>query len=153
MQDVAGSGNMFALLWGPRYTNALIAHMPVFDNDDLPVHSVPRIKTRVLVDRSSGATATSVWEQWIHTEGFIPPHYHDVEEVLVILRGSIDLTMGERRQVVDSPATVLIPPNEIHELRPAGDEEVHLLAFFPVPNPIIYAPDGTVRPMPWEDKN
>ena len=55
--------------------------MPIRQHDDLPIRGVPRIRTRVLVDGESGAVATSGWEQWMAADGFIPPHYHDVEEI------------------------------------------------------------------------
>ena len=126
--------------------------MPVFANDDLPVHAVPRISTRILVGKSSGAHETAVWEQWIRPDGFIPLHYHEVEEILVILTGSICLTLGDEDLVVSSPATILVPPRQIHGLRTAGDDDVHLLAFFPTADPTIISPEGTLRPMPWDDR-
>jgi mannose-6-phosphate isomerase-like protein (cupin superfamily) len=125
--------------------------MPVFFHDDIPVHAVPRIKTRVIADRQHGAEATSVWEQWIDADGYIPLHYHDVEEILVILAGEISLTLGDQTSVVRSPATVVVPAHQLHSLRPSGREQVHMLAFFPDATPKIFAPDGTLRPMPWDD--
>jgi quercetin dioxygenase-like cupin family protein len=126
--------------------------MAVFQHNDLPAHKLPRITTRVLVDLASGAASSTVWEQWISPDGFIPLHYHDVEEVLVILAGAVELIHGENRTVVESSASILIPPRELHALKPEGAAEVHLLAFFPVVSPTIFAPDGSVRPLPWEDE-
>ena len=125
--------------------------MSVFLHDELPVHEVPRIRTRILVGDGSGARETSVWEQWIDAGGFIPPHYHDVEEVLVILRGTVTLTQGDESTTVAAPATILIPAKEVHALRPAGQSQVHLLAMFPTAKPTIIAPGGKPRPLPWAD--
>lgn len=125
--------------------------MPIFHHDDIPVHKVPRITTRVLVALASGATSSTIWEQWIPSDGFIPLHYHDVEEVLVILAGAVEIRLGEETSVVESQASILIPPRQLHSLKPQGDGEVHLLAFFPVVSPAIFAPDGSLRPLPWED--
>ena len=125
--------------------------MPIYHNNDLPMISVPRIKTRVLVGDGSGATMTALWEQWMSPEGHIPLHYHDVEEVLVILSGDVSLTLESETSAVPAPATVLIPRKKMHALRPAGTNDVHLLAFFPVASPKIFSPDGATRPMPWED--
>ena len=92
-----------------------------------------------------------MWEQWIESGGYIPLHYHQVEEVLVFLAGEIVLTLSEQTTVVRAPATVVIPAGATHGLRPAGSTRVHLLAFFPTTSPRIMATDGSLRPMPWED--
>lgn len=126
--------------------------MAVIPHDDQPKHAVPRITTRVLVGSGSGATATAVWEQWLAPEGFIPLHYHEVEEVLVILAGQVELTLGAETMPARAPATILVPPQASHALKPVGPETVHLLAFFPTATPKIYAPDGSERPMPWQDR-
>ena len=125
--------------------------MSIVSHDELPFHEVPRIKTRVLVSDKTGATETAVWEQWIHADGRIPLHYHEVEEVIVLLAGEIELTLGDETSIVRAPATVIAPTRQIHGLRPSTSEEVHLLAIFPVASPKIYAPDGSPRPMPWLD--
>lgn len=126
--------------------------MAVFPHDERPIHDVPRIKTRVVVGQEDGTESTSVWEQWIHASGYIPLHYHEEEEVLVLLAGEIALTTGESTLTVRAPSTIVVPAREIHGLRTRGGEEVHMLAFFPVADPKIYEPDGTLRPMPWEDR-
>ena len=113
---------------------------------------VPRVKTRVHVGDDSSAESTTVWEQWIPPQGHIPPHYHEVEEVLVILSGEISITLDNTTSIVQKPATILIPKQKVHSLEPHGPNEVHLLAFFPITSPKIIAPDGTLRPMPWEDR-
>jgi quercetin dioxygenase-like cupin family protein len=124
----------------------------VFSHHQLPIHDVPRIKTRILVGEGSGAESTTVWEQWIHVGGYIPLHYHEEEEALVLLAGRVSLTMAAESSSVLSPSTILIPPQVVHGLTPEGNEQVHLIAFFPVASPKIFAPDGTLRPMPWEDR-
>jgi quercetin dioxygenase-like cupin family protein len=125
--------------------------MTVYRHEDLPIHEVPRIRTRVLGSPRRGAVETAVWEQWIEHGGYIPLHYHEVEEVLVLLEGDVELTAGDNVSIVAAPATVVIPAGQIHGLKPAGPEQVHLLAFFPTAAPAIFTPDGSLRPKPWED--
>lgn len=127
--------------------------MSVIENDALPVHKVPRIQTRVLVDSSRGAAATAIWEQWIDSGGHIPVHYHDTEEVLVILSGSIELFLAGETRVYDEPLTIIVPQGILHGLKPASDQQVHLMAMFPTADPVIFAEDGSRRPMPWEDRD
>ena len=124
--------------------------MSIHSHDDLPVVEVPRIRTRVLCGPGLGATETAIWQQWIDAEGFIPLHYHEVEEVLLIMAGTIELTMGEEVSTVTAPATVVVPARKLHSLRPRGKSQVQLLAVFPVAEPEIFDPSGARRPMPWE---
>jgi quercetin dioxygenase-like cupin family protein len=125
--------------------------MPIVIHAELPIHEVPRIRTRVLVSAATGAAATAVWEQWIKPDGYVPLHYHEVEEVLVLLAGEVVLTESDKITIVRAPATATLPAGVIHGLRPRGSGEVHLLAFFPTAAPTIYTPDGKLRPLPWED--
>ena len=127
--------------------------MAVFYHESLPVHTVPRIQTRILVGDDSGAATTTIWEQWIEPGGHIPLHYHEVEEVLILLAGSVELVMGDQQEVVSAPATIVIAPHLVHGLQHAGSEQVHLLAMFPETSPQIFDPTGKLRPLPWEDRD
>ena len=129
------------------YTTAVT----VYPHHELPVSEVPRIRTRVLSGPRLGAAETAIWQQWIEPGGFIPLHYHEVEEVLLITAGTIELTLDQQVSTVAAPATVLVPAMQLHSLRPAGEIAVELLAFFPVAEPSILDPDGVPRPMPWDD--
>jgi len=126
--------------------------MSIVAHDELPIHEVPRIKTRVLVGADRGSTETTVWEQWIDPDGYIPMHFHEVEEVLVFLSGEVALTHENETSVIQAPATAVIPARQIHGLRAAGSTQIHMLAFFPTASPTIIATDGGLRPMPWEDR-
>lgn len=125
--------------------------MTVRLHSNLDFHEVPRIKTRVLASGTNATKETAVWEQWIEPEGHIPLHYHQTEEVLVVLEGEVSLTLDEETSLVAGPATIVVPASKVHGLRPHGDSQVHLLAIFPTATPTIYAPDGSRRPLPWED--
>ena len=118
--------------------------MPVFEHRDLPLLEIPRIRTRVLVSAERGATATEVWEQEMPADGHIPLHYHDVEEVLVLLSGVVELQLGDELQRATAPA------RQPHSLRPDSEETVHLLAFFPCVSPNNFTPEGKPVRLPWQ---
>lgn len=103
------------------------------------------------MNADSGAKQTAVWEQWISNGGYIPLHYHDVEEVLVFLSGTVELTVNDKTQIIEAPASAIIPAGNIHGVRMANDHEIHQMAFFPTASPTILSPDGDQRPMPWND--
>lgn len=124
----------------------------VVQHAELPLRDVPRIRTRILCD-GTRAESMTIWEQWMEPEGHIPLHYHDVEEVLIFLAGQVELHIAGETRVVAAPANVVVPAEVVHGLKPASAETVHLLAMFPTTTPKLFAPDGTPRPMPWEDKH
>ena len=125
--------------------------MTVSRNDDIPVHRVSRISTRILTGSGSNSENTTVWQQWLEPGHYIPEHYHDVEEVLLLTRGELELTVEGKLQMVEAPATIVVPPRQLHAMRPHANSSVELLAIFPVGRPKIFAADGSERPMPWQD--
>tara|TARA_B100000686_G_C16311562_1_gene723598 strand:- start:117 stop:581 length:465 start_codon:yes stop_codon:yes gene_type:complete len=128
-----------------------VAMVTILESKDLSYIDVPRISTRVLSGKATGAEETTIWEQWIEPHGFIPLHYHDTEEVLVILEGVVTLELSDSTIEVTSPASILVAKNELHGLHPAEGNRVHLLGIFPTANPKIWDAQGKPRPLPTED--
>jgi quercetin dioxygenase-like cupin family protein len=69
--------------------------MPIIQHNTRPLEVLPRGRRRIVASRDLGATATYVFEQWLPAEGYIPLHYHDVEEVVVIMRGELEVTLAD----------------------------------------------------------
>ena len=64
-----------------------------------------------------------------------PLHIHEDDELIVILKGEVEVRLGNETQVAGPEHTVAIPPNVEHGFTVVGVGEAVLLAFFPVPNP------------------
>ena len=106
--------------------------MPIIQHNTRPLEVLPRGRRRILASRDLGATATCVFEQWLPAEGYIPLHYHDVEEVVVIMRGALEVTLAGQQQLTSAATTLVIPAGAVHGMRAGPDSgEVYLLAFFP----------------------
>ena len=144
-------GNQAFLISKNSSKNNNIVMVKILENDQMPFVDVPRISTRVLSGTSTGAAETTVWEQWIEPDGFIPMHYHDTEEVLVILEGEVIIELEQGNQTVCGPASILVASNELHGLHPQSGNRVHLLGIFPTGNPRIWDPEGKPRPLPTAD--
>ena len=118
--------------------------MPIIQHNTRPLEVLPRGRRRILASRDLGATAPCVFEQWLPAEGYIPLHYHDVEEVVVILRGELEVTLGDNKQLAAAATTLVIPAGDVHGMRPAPDScEIYLLAVFPSVEPKMFLPDGS----------
>ena len=64
-----------------------------------------------------------------------PLHIHEDDELIVVLRGEVEVRIGDETQVVGPEHTIAIPPRVEHGFTVVGNSEAELLAFFPVPNP------------------
>ena len=64
-----------------------------------------------------------------------PLHTHQDDELIVILKGEIEVRLRDEIRVVGPEHTIAIPPNVEHGFTVVGDSEAELLAFFPVPKP------------------
>ena len=119
--------------------------MPIIRHDTRPLEVLPRGRRRVLASRDVGATATYVFEQWLAPEGYIPLHYHDVEEVVVLMQGELEVTLAGEQQLVAAATTLVIPAGALHAMRPHPDSgEVYMLACFPSSEPKMFLPDGNL---------
>ena len=88
------------------------------------------------------AVSTRLTEEAIPPGGFIPPHYHDVEETLTFLSGAVEVEIDGQSYAIKKESTIVVPPNAVHGCRNMGPEQVRLLAFFPISNPkTMYSQD------------
>ncbi|MDQ4043482.1 MAG: cupin domain-containing protein [Actinomycetota bacterium] len=58
-------------------------------------------------------------------------HTHSVEEVVLVLKGTAEMTVGDEQVRLSVGEMVLVPALAPHELSNAGSEELRTVAFFP----------------------
>jgi XRE family transcriptional regulator, regulator of sulfur utilization len=51
-----------------------------------------------------------------------PPHRHANEELIILLRGTVAVTVEERTDTIGAGSSVFLAPNDFHGLRNVGDE-------------------------------
>lgn len=108
----------------PKATKVLHAEAPVFASPSgLPV--------RYLVTPEVGAHALFVAEQVLKPGEAVPPHTHEVEEVLTFLSGSGEANCGGERHTVGAGVSLVIPPHVVHGFAAAGEEPLRVLVIFP----------------------
>ena len=64
-----------------------------------------------------------------------PLHVHDIDELMVVLDGVIEVRLGDEIQQVGSGHTIVVPPNTPHSFRNVGQTNARILDFFPVSDP------------------
>ncbi len=102
-----------------------------------------------LATLSRGAKEVAVWRGWTEPGAGTPPHYHDHEEVIVILSGSGKVKMEGQEVAVSSRDVAIVPPLMHHEL--VADEQgegLDAIAVLPA-GTRTYLPNGEELELPW----
>ena len=84
-------------------------------------------------------------------DGVVPLHQHPHEQGGILLRGRLELTIGDEVRVVEPGSLFLIPANVPHKARPVGGPVVVLDVFSPVREDYAalfnrYIPREDIRP-------
>lgn len=93
----------------------------------------PGVETRMLVSSATGAAQLTVFEQWCAPQHGAPPHIHAVEEVLRVLAGTADITVGGDTQRMVAGESVIIPAGQAHGFVNTGSTQLHTLAILAAP--------------------
>lgn len=83
--------------------------------------------TTGLATPGTGATGTSVIRQRQQPGGNNPAHFHDREEVMIVLRGAVTVTSADEAVTLGPGDTLIIPERAVHQLATAGNVEAEWL--------------------------
>ena len=70
-----------------------------------------------------------------------PLHTHTIDELIVIMKGTLEVSIDGETHTVGPDHTVVIPPGAEHGFKIVGEETAELLVFFPALDP--YSEDHT----------
>jgi mannose-6-phosphate isomerase-like protein (cupin superfamily) len=91
------------------------------------------VTTRMFVSSVTGSSQLTVFEQWCDPERGAPLHVHAVEEVLRVLCGSAEITVGESSGLVLAGESVIVPAGVAHGFVNATGETLHTIAILAAP--------------------
>ena len=60
-------------------------------------------------------------------------HTDSPEEILLVMSGTVELTVGEERKRAKPGTVAVVPPMEPHSIRNVGDTPARIIGFFPSP--------------------
>jgi len=124
--------------------------MPILDNTEIPQFTLPGIVHQTLAGQKDGLKGTEVWMQTIEPHGETPVHYHDCEEVIVILRGSGRASIDGKNTEFGPSTTLIIAPEVVHQIVNSGNEEMLLIAAFSSTPARVFTPEGEEMSLPWQ---
>jgi quercetin dioxygenase-like cupin family protein len=89
-----------------------------------------RVKFAPALSSESGTTSTQVVYVNFEPGMRLGRHSHNAEEILLILEGTMELSMGGEQQQLSAGEVALIPVGEIHDQLNVGSETLRCVAFF-----------------------
>ena len=109
--------------------------MPIIDHRSVPeVPWRPNYRKWDIVGPETGMS-TNLSYSIAQVGTGAPLHVHEDDELIVILKGELEVRLGNETHVVGPEHTLAIPPNVEHSFTVVGSGEAELLVFFPVSNP------------------
>lgn len=60
-------------------------------------------------------------------------HTDSPEEILLVMTGTVEVTVGEERKQAKAGTVAVVPPMEPHSIRNVGDTPDRIIGFFPSP--------------------
>lgn len=124
--------------------------MPVLANASREHFSIPGIDHQTLASLRDGLAGLEIWHQTLDPSAETHVHYHDCEEVVVVLEGSRRATIAGEAHAFGPDSTLIIPGRGVHQLVNTGDVPMRLLAAFPATPARGFAPDGAELALPWQ---
>ena len=115
--------------------------MPIIDHKQAPeVPWRPGYRKWDIAGHEQGVTSTFSLNTAEPGTG-APLHTHTVDELIVILDGSLEVKIDGETHIVYKNHTVVIPPGAEHGFKVVGERIANLMVFFPTLDP--YSPEHT----------
>ena len=122
--------------------------MPIIANSSLQVFNLPGLKHKTLASGADQLRHVEVCMQRLDPGAATPEHYHECEEVIVVLKGSGRLSVGDEASDFGPGTTLICPPKSVHQLVNSGTEEMLLIAGLSETPARVFAPDSSLVPLP-----
>ncbi len=103
------------------------------------------VLTRMLVSAANGASELCVFEQFCDPGRGAPIHTHEVEEVLIVLAGTAEITLGKARAMVTAGQSVTIAAGLRHGFVNTGAGVLHVQAILAAPVFEAFDEGGVMR--------
>jgi mannose-6-phosphate isomerase-like protein (cupin superfamily) len=124
-------------------------NMSTISHDSRPIYALPGIKHQTLASGADKLARLEVWMQTLEPGAVTPVHYHECEEVVVILKGSGCLIVSGVITECGPGTTLIILPKAIHQIISTGKDEMTLVVALSETPGRVFAPDGAEMALPW----
>ena len=126
--------------------------MPIVDHASVPKTSVgPNYWRRDIAGPKEGVSC-SLYEFAAGVGTGASLHFHEDDELIVVLEGTLEVRMGDDVRRVGADHTLVIPAKEHHAFSSVGPGEARILAFFPALHPFDHTTRLESSPPPSESR-
>lgn len=109
----------------------------ILSKTDLPLEVFATGRTRQwLANSQMGSCSTALLENYFEKGGFVPPHYHETEELLVCIEGEGEIVVDGKPYSFCAGVTAIIPAQAMHEVHNVGQGTMRIFGFFPQADPV-----------------
>ncbi|MGH9508305.1 MAG: cupin domain-containing protein [Terriglobales bacterium] len=124
--------------------------MPVVEHAKLKEFEMMGNFITGLATPSRGAKTLEVWQAGMAPSAASPLHRHDAEEIVVVLTGQGEAHAAGEVARFRAPCTLILPGNQLHQLRNTGAERLEAIAVVPIGSKVFDA-DGNEMVLPWRE--
>ena len=124
--------------------------MHVVNNDELVTLALPGLAHQTLAGHRQGLKTMEVWSQVMAPGAATPVHCHACEEVVLVLSGSGQCTVGDETVTFGPNSTLIFEPDVVHQIVNTSEVEMKLVAALGMAPVRVKAADGAALPLPWE---
>lgn len=124
--------------------------MPVIKNDELDTLALPGLSHQTLAGYQQGLKTMEVWSQTMAPGAATPVHCHACEEVVLVLSGSGQCTVGDETVAFGPNSTLIFEPDVVHQIVNTSKVEMKLVAALGMAPVRVKTADGAALPLPWE---
>src|SRR5262249_23737266 len=86
---------------------------------------------------SLGAQQSEVWHASIAAHSETPLHTHAAEEIVIVVKGSLEAQFKDSSQQCSAPCTIILPAHSEHRLKNIGDEPTSHYLIMPLKSTIV----------------
>lgn len=123
--------------------------MTVTKNVQRQLFTLPGLAHQTLAGQADGLAGVEVWLQTIAPGGETPVHWHECEEVVVVLRGAGCLTVAGEATEFGADTTLIVPPHTVHQIVNTADDDMLIVAVLSETPARVFSVDDKLLALPW----
>ena len=111
--------------------------MPIILHKDLPIEKFSERSTRTMIaTKELGAASITVERELVEPGTEFRHHIHPThEDVVVLVEGTVEVTIGDEVTTVEAPATIIVPRGVRHGMANRSDKWAQLIGIVPTVEP------------------
>jgi quercetin dioxygenase-like cupin family protein len=133
------------------FTTNLYSHVTpdaVIEHKGLKKFNMNGNSIKGLSTKFHGAKEFEVWKSQMGPGKSTPLHKHSSEEVFIILKGRVEVKVGDKVSIAQAPATIIAPANINHQIKNIGKTPTEQIVILGIDSK-VWNSKGEELNLPW----